>query len=70
MPLIYLKSKKLDILKRLKKRENFNLKLLNKFKNIQLPIDYKKRRSQFIIENDFTKRSVKIGIKKIIKEIL
>jgi len=68
--LVFVKSKKLDILKRLKKRKNFNLKLLNRFKNIQLPIDYKKRRSQFIIENDFTKRSVKIGIKKIIKEIL
>ena len=68
--LVFVKSKKLDILKRLKKRENFNLKILNKFKNIQLPTDYKKRRSQFIIKNDFTKRSVKIYIKKIIKEIL
>jgi dephospho-CoA kinase len=68
--LIFVKSKKLDILKRLKKRENLNLKILNKFKNIQLPTDYKKKRSQFIIKNDFTKRSVKIYIKKIIKEIL
>jgi len=37
--LIFVKSKKLDILKRLKKRENFNLELLSKFKNIQLPLD-------------------------------
>ena len=68
--LVFVKSKKLDILKRLKKRKNFNPKLLNKFKNIQLSADYKKKKSQFIIENDFTKRSIKIGIKKIIKEIL
>ena len=42
-------------LKRLKKRENFNKKLLKKFKNIQLPLDYKKKKSQFFIKNNFTK---------------
>ena len=42
--LIFVKSNKSDILKRLKKRENFNPKLLNKFKNIQLPLDYKKKK--------------------------
>ena len=36
--------------------------------NYQLCI--KKKKSQFIIKNDFTKKSVNIGIKKIIKEIL
>ena len=41
--LVFIKSKKLDILKRLKKRESFNPKLLRKFKNIQLPLDYKKK---------------------------
>ena len=68
--LIFIKSKKLDILKRLKKRENFNPKLLRKFKNIQLSLDYKKKKSQFIIKNNFTKKSVMISIKKIITEIL
>ena len=34
--LVFVKSKELDILKRLKKRKNFNPKLLRKFKNIQL----------------------------------
>ena len=54
--LIYIQSKKFDILKRLKKRKNFNKKLLNKFKKIQLPLDYKKNKSQFIIKNNFTKK--------------
>ena len=67
--LVFVKSKKSDILSRLKKRKNFNPKLLNKFKNIQLPLDYKKKKSQFVIKNDFTKKSVKIGVRKIIKEI-
>ena len=68
--LIFVQSKKTDILKRLKRREGFNPKLLNKFKNIQLPLDYKKKKSKFIIKNNFTNKSVKKGIKKILKEIL
>ena len=68
--LVFVKSRKLDILKRLKKRENFNPKLLSKFKNIQLPLEYKKKKSQFVIKNNFTKKSVIKSIKKILKEIL
>ena len=67
--LVFVKSKKLEILKRLKKRKNFNPKLLSKFKNIQLPPHYKKQRSQFVIKNDFTKKSVKRDIKNILKKI-
>jgi len=68
--LVFVQSKKLDILKRIKKRKNLNLKLLNKFKNIQLPLNYKKKKAQFVIKNDFKNKSVKISIKKILKEIL
>ena len=67
--LVFVESKKLEILKRLKKRENFNPKLLKKFKNIQLSLKYKKKKSKFIIINDFSNRSVKISIKKIIKKV-
>jgi dephospho-CoA kinase len=68
--LIFVKSKKKDIFKRLKKRKNFNPKLIKKFKNIQLPLDYKKKKSQFVIKNDFTNKSVNRSIKKILKDIL
>ncbi len=67
--LVYVQSRRADVLKRLKKRSNFNLKLFNKFKSIQLPLDYKKKKSQFIIINNFTKRSVKNSINKIIKKL-
>jgi len=67
--LVYVHSKRSNILKRLKKRKNFNQKLLKKFKVIQLPISYKKKKSQFIIKNNFTKKSVNDGIKRILKEI-
>jgi len=68
--LIFVKSKKSDISKKLKKRKNFNPNLLNKFKNIQLPLDYKMNKSQFIIKNNFTNKSVNKSIKMILKDIL
>ena len=68
--LVFVQSKKIDIYKRLKKRKNFSLKLYKKFKNNQLPLDYKKKRSQFVIKNNFTNKSVNKSIKKILKDIL
>ena len=68
--LVFVQSKQSDILKKLKKRKNFNQKLLKKFKNIQYPLKYKKKKSDFIIKNDFTKKTVKDGIKKILNVII
>jgi dephospho-CoA kinase len=68
--LVFVKSKKSDISKRLRKRENFNPKLFSKFKNIQLSLNYKEKKSQFVIKNNFTKKSVNKSIKKILKDIL
>jgi len=67
--LVFIQSKQSDILKRLKKRKNFNQKLLKIFKNNQYPLKYKKKKSDFIIKNEFTKKSVNDGIKKVLKEI-
>ena len=68
--LIFVQSKKTEILKRLKKRKNFNHKLLKKFRNIQLSLDIKKKKSDFIIKNDFTNKTIKRNINKILKNIL
>ena len=67
--LVFVNSKKKNILKRLKGRTNFNKKLLVKFKGLQLPLDYKKKKSNFIINNNFTKKSVKASIRKILNEL-
>jgi dephospho-CoA kinase len=68
--LVFVQSKQSDILKRLKKRKNFKQNLLKKFKNIQYAAEYKKKKSHFIIKNDFTKKTVNDAIKKILKEII
>ena len=68
--LVFVQAKKIEISERLKKRKNFNLKLLKKFKKIQLSSDYKKKKARFIIKNNFTNKSIKVSINKILKEIL
>ena len=68
--LIFVQSKKSEILKRLKIRKNFNLNIFNKFKSIQLPLEYKKKKSNFIIKNNFKTISVKKDIKVILGKIL
>ena len=68
--LIFIQSKKKEVFKRLKKRKNFNYAILKKFKNVQLPLDYKKKKSQFIIKNNFTKLMIKKNINDILNKIL
>tara|TARA_B100000900_G_scaffold324691_1_gene284381 strand:- start:490 stop:1059 length:570 start_codon:yes stop_codon:yes gene_type:complete len=68
--LVFVDSKKIDIEKRLVKRQHFNRKLFNRFKKIQFSSSYKKRKSHFIIKNDFKKKSVKNEIQDILFKIL
>ena len=68
--LIFIDADKKKILKKLKKRKNFNTKLFSKFKKIQLPLAYKKQKSNFIIKNNFTKKGIKRDISKILNKIL
>ena len=68
--LIFVSSKRKDIITRLKKRRNFNLKILKIFRNIQLPLEQKKKKAQFIIKNNFTKKTINKNIKIILEKIL
>ena len=68
--LIFVDAKKKEIKKRLKKRSNFNVQIARKFKKLQLPIELKKKKSDFIIKNNFKNKSVKKNVKKVIKKIL
>ena len=67
--LIFIDTKRRDIDKKIKKRTNFNIKLINIFRKIQFNRNYKKKKSHFIIKNTFTEKPVKKEIKKILKEI-
>ena len=65
--IVFVQSKKSEIIKRLKKRDNFNLNLYNQFKKIQLPLSYKKKKANHVIKNNFTNKLVKQSVKKILK---
>ena len=67
--LIFIQSKRTEILKRLRKRKNFNLKIVNRFRKIQLPLDYKKKKSNFIVKNNFTNKNIKNQVRYILKQI-
>ena len=65
MILIFIDAPKKDLIKRLRKRKNFNLKLYNIIKKNQLPLSFKKKKSKFIIRNNFKIEYVKKKIKEI-----
>ena len=67
--IIFVQSKKSEIYKRLKKRKNFNISLFKKFKETQLPLEYKKKKAHFILKNNFTNVSLRKNINIILKKI-
>jgi len=68
--IIFVDAKKSEINKRLKKRTNFNLKIVKKLKKFQLPVEIKKRKSDYIIKNNFKINSVRKSAKSLVKKIL
>jgi len=68
--LIFVDAKKKEINKRLKKKLNFNSKILKKFKELQLPVEFKKRQSSFVIKNNFKNNSIKENVKQVLEKIL
>ena len=67
--LIFVDSRKSDILKNLIKRKNFNKNLFNRFRKIQFSSQYKMKKSHFIMKNDFTKKTINTNIKDILQKI-
>ena len=68
--LVFVDANKKQINKRLKNRSNFNLKIVKKLKKLQLPLEIKKRKSDFIIKNNFKNNFVKKNVKKVVEKIL
>ena len=69
MKLVFVEAKKKDIIKRLKKRKNYNEKIIKKLRKLQLSLEIKKKRSNYIIKNNFKSSNLKKHV-KILKKIL
>ena len=68
--IIYVDANQKLINKRLKKRSYFNKKLLTKFKKIQLKSNLKKKKSSYIIRNNFNPVKIKKKINELKIKIL
>ena len=68
--IVFVDSKKKEINKRLKKRYKGNLKIIKRFEKVQLPIEFKRKKSNFIIKNSFKKNNAKKNVKNILKYFL
>ena len=67
--IIFIDAKNKDIKSRLLKRKSFNEKMLRLFKKIQLPLSIKKKKSNFIIKNNFSTKEAKKSVKHILKQL-
>jgi len=68
--IIFIDAKKKNIIKNLKKRKNYNLKIINILKKFQLPLKIKKKKSDYIIKNDFREQSIKKNVRILKNKIL
>lgn len=68
--LIYIKARKSDIQKKLKKRKNYNKKIIDNLRLIQLPLALKKKISEFTLTNSFNSNRTKKDITMIKNRIL
>ena len=68
--IIFVKSKKYKVLNRLKKRPNFNEKLIRRLKENQVILSKKKKLADYVIYNDLSKHIMKRKVKQIKEEIL
>ena len=68
--LVFVEANKKAINKRLKKRANYSKKTFNKLKKLQLPLELKKKKSNFIIKNNFKSHIIKKNVKSILERVL
>ena len=68
--LVFVDAKKKEIQKRLEKKSNYNAKILNKLKKFQLPLEIKKRKSEFLIKNNFRSSYIRKNVKVLKSKIL
>ena len=68
--LVFVDAKKKEIQRRLEKKSNYNAKILNKLKKFQLPLEIKKKKSEFLIKNNFRSSYIRKNVKVLKSKIL
>lgn len=68
--IVYIDPKKTLLEKKLKQRAEYNKKMINILNKIQLPVEEKKKISDFIIINDYNKKKMILRTKAILDKII
>ena len=67
--IVFVEAEKKKINQRLNKRKNINLKLIKILRKNQFPLKLKKKKSTYIIKNNFVRNTAKKNVKLILKKI-
>ena len=68
--IIFIYSNKDQIMKKIKKRKNFDKLILRRLKSNQLPLSIKRKKSNYVLNNDFNKNSARKKVKDILKKLI
>ena len=68
--IIFIKTRKNDVNKKIRKRPNFNKILVEKFKKLQLSLSQKRKKSHYVLNNNFKSEIVKKAVKILKRKIL
>ena len=67
--IVFVEADKKRINQKLNKRKNINFKLINILRKNQLPLRLKKKKSTYIIKNNFVSNTAKKNVKMVLKKI-
>ena len=68
--IVFVKTKKKEVNKKIRKRPNFNKILVEKFKKLQLSLSQKRKKSHYVLNNNFKSEIVKKAVKILKRKIL
>ena len=67
--IVFVEADKKKINQKLNKRKNINLKLINILRKNQITVRLKKKKSTYVIKNNFIRNTAKKNVKMILKKI-
>jgi len=68
--LVFIDPTKNKMMTKLKKRKNFNLKIYKLLKSVQLPLDLKKEKADFVVKNNFNSAKIKKDAKNLLDKVI
>ena len=68
--IVFVQSSNKESFKKVKKRKNFNNLIYENLKKLQFSLKFKKRKSQYVIKNNYNKNLARKNVKDILNRIL